>query len=67
MASALPALIEPKFLLIYPAPVSDYRSVVNADSIAVIVERERAAVAQHNNDRSRNRGDHTSCAGGRGF
>jgi WD40-like Beta Propeller Repeat len=39
MASAPPILIEPKFLLTYPAPVSDYRCVVNADATAVIVER----------------------------
>jgi hypothetical protein len=38
MASA-PILITPKFLLPYPAPVSDYRCVVNADATAVIVER----------------------------
>ena len=67
MASALPALIEPKFLLTHPAAVSDYRCVVNADATAAIVERERAAVAQHHDDRRRNRGNHTSRAGRRGF
>jgi hypothetical protein len=39
MASAPPTLITPKFLLPYPAPVSDYRCVVNADATAAIVER----------------------------
>ena len=39
MASAPPTLITPKFLLTYPAQVSDYRCVVNADATAVIVER----------------------------
>ena len=39
MASATPILITPKFLLPYPAPVSDYRCVVNADATAVILER----------------------------
>jgi len=39
MASLPPALITPKFLLPYPAPVNDYRCVVKADATAVIVER----------------------------
>lgn len=39
MASAPPILVTPKFVLPYPAPVSDYRCVVNADATAVIVER----------------------------
>src|ERR1700744_2427559 len=38
MASA-PTLITPKFLLPYPAPVSDYRCAVNADATAVVFER----------------------------
>jgi hypothetical protein len=40
MASAPPILIELKFLLTYPAPVSDYRCVANADATAAIVERD---------------------------
>lgn len=39
MAGAQPILITPEFLLPYPAPVSDYRCVVNADATAAIVER----------------------------
>jgi len=39
MAGTPPTLITPTFLLPYPAPVSDYRCVVNADATAAIVER----------------------------
>lgn len=36
MASAPPTLITPKFLLSYPAPVSDYRCAVNADATGAV-------------------------------
>ena len=43
MASAPPTLITPKFLIPYPAPVSDYRSAVNADATAAVFERSTFA------------------------